>query len=307
MVTIDYNKIRNNILNLKKNNDLILVVKDNAYGFGIKPVVKIAQELNIHKFAVKSIEEGILVRKLDRMALVLILGKLKKVHFNTLKVYNLTPTINDYDDYIFYKENKIACHLEIDLGMNRFGMKNNYLAIINDSIVKAIYGHIYNDNYTNINKIKKIANNYLKDYHVGGSCVINKVEGTIRVGKAIYEHCLAFKGRIVNIKSLEEKETVGYDGHYTARNNCLIGVCDIGYSNGLKLFFHGRVFINDNYYQCVGKCCMDQCFILIDDKVKIGDEVEFFGDKINEDEFIVQNSMSKYEMFLQINNQAILT
>mgnify|MGYP003323064015 CR=1 FL=1 len=45
---------------------------------------------------------------------------------------------------------------------------------------------------------------------------------------------------------------------------------------------------------------MDQCFILIDEHVKIGDKVEFFGEKITEDEFILKNNISKYELFLQI-------
>ncbi len=50
---------------------------------------------------------------------------------------------------------------------------------------------------------------------------------------------------------------------------------------------------------------MDHCFILIDDNVKILDEVEFFGKTIPEDEFIKQNRMTKYEMFLQINKQGL--
>ena len=77
--------------------------------------------------------------------------------------------------------------------------------------------------------------------------------------------------------------------------------CDIGYSNGLNVFFDGRVYINNKYYKCVGKCCMDQCFIVIDNNVKLYDVVEFVGDNIGEEEFILSNKMTKYEFFLNIN------
>lgn len=50
---------------------------------------------------------------------------------------------------------------------------------------------------------------------------------------------------------------------------------------------------------------MDQCFILVDEDVKLGDEVEFFGKTISEDEFIKSNRMTKHEMFLKINHQEL--
>ena len=71
------------------------------------------------------------------------------------------------------------------------------------------------------------------------------------------------------------------------------------------MFYQGSVCIHGAYYSVIGKCCMDHCFILIDDNVKILDEVEFFGKTIPEDEFIKQNRMTKYEMFLQINKQGL--
>ena len=80
----------------------------------------------------------------------------------------------------------------------------------------------------------------------------------------------------------------------------IVGVCDIGYVNGLNRFYNGDVFINGRYYPVIGKCCMDQCFILIDSLVNIGDDVEFYGDNISEDLFIMKNNMTKYELYLHI-------
>lgn len=295
-----------NIRKIQKTNPIMLVVKDNAYGFGISSIVPIARKLRVKDFAVKSISEGKLVKNIAKEANVLVLGKIKKTELFDIKKYGLIPTINDYDDYILFKENKIPCHLAIDTGMNRFGMKSGYLAIINDSIVRAIYTHCYNDqNKYKIKFMERLSRDYLKPLHIGGSIAYGQTNQMLRVGKMIYENSLYFYGHIVNIKKLAKGETIGYDGLYEAPQEQRIGICNIGYSDGLNLFYHGNVQIRNRYYSVVGKCCMDQCFILIDDYVMLEDEVEFFGNQILEDQFIEQNQMTKYEMFLQINQQGL--
>lgn len=298
--------IRQNIRKILKTNSVMLVVKDDAYGFGISTMIKLAKELYVKDFAVKSIEEGILVKNLYPEANVLILGKIRKSDLQHIKAYKLLPTINDYDDFVLFKENKIPCHLAIDTGMNRFGIKSGYLAIINDHIVKAIYTHCYDKhNRHKIKFMERLAKDYMKPLHIGGSIAYGQTSEMLRVGKMVYEHALEFYGRIVNIKPLTKGETAGYDGFYEASGDVTLGICDIGYSDGLSLFYHGSVRIKNTYYSVVGRCCMDQCFILIDDKVEIGDEVEFFGRTIPEEEFIKHNGMTIYEMFLQINQQRL--
>ena len=43
---------------------------------------------------------------------------------------------------------------------------------------------------------------------------------------------------------------------------------------------------------------MDQCFIKIDDKIKLGDTVEFIGKNISLDTFSKDNNMLVYETLL---------
>ncbi|MDE7214100.1 MAG: alanine racemase, partial [Anaeroplasmataceae bacterium] len=63
--------LEQNIRNILKTNQLMLVVKDDAYGFGIDRVVPLARRLRVRDFAVKSIEEGKLVKSLYPEANVL--------------------------------------------------------------------------------------------------------------------------------------------------------------------------------------------------------------------------------------------
>lgn len=268
--------IKNNLKTILKTNPIMLVVKDNAYGFGICNIASIAKALHIRDFAVKSISEGIFLRSLYKEANILILGKIKPTELEEIKKYNLMPTINDYDDFILFKENRIPCHLAIDTGMNRFGMKSGYLAIINDSIVQAIYTHCYNeDNKGKIKVLERLSKDYLKPVHIGGSIAYQQTKEMLRIGRIAYENALYFYGHIVNIKYLNKGETLGYDGLYEAQGKTIIGICNIGYSDGLNLFYHGNVCIKGKYYSVIGKCCMDHCFILIDENVKLFDEVEF--------------------------------
>ena len=303
MRLINESIIKSNIERLKEKNEIMLVVKDNAYGFGICRVVNIARQLGVNDYAVKNINEAIVVRTINKNANILLLGKSRKSWIEEIKKYKIMPTINDFDDYLLFKDHKIKSHLAIDIGMNRFGMKDGYLGIINDDIVDSIYVHVYSkESFSKIKEIEDLANKYNKKIHIGGSNIIGRTHNKIRVGRAIYQGALSLIGEIVNIKKIVNGESVGYDSYFSTTKEEIIGVCDIGYSNGLNLFFNGRVKINGNYYQCVGKCCMDQSFIIIDNNVKIGDKVEFFGREILEEEFLLHNNETRYEMYLNINS-----
>ena len=139
VLVIDELRIIENINRIKQTNEIIMVLKDNAYGIGICRMINIAKKCNINFFAVKNIDEAIFVKALYNDSRVLLLGKANKKEIEKIIKYHIIPTINDYTDYLLFKENNIKSHLEIDIGMNRFGIKNNYLAIINDNIITDIY------------------------------------------------------------------------------------------------------------------------------------------------------------------------
>lgn len=49
----------------------------------------------------------------------------------------------------------------------------------------------------------------------------------------------------------------------------------IGYADGLIRKNQGRkVYINDSYFEIVGRVCMDQTMVRVDERVKAGDKVE---------------------------------
>lgn len=301
MKQINQDKIKLNLQHILATNKILWVLKDNAYGFGAEEMLSIAKEVGIFHFAVRSVEEGIYIKKYYPEAEVLVFGKIRH-QIALLKKHGLIGTINDFEDYLLFKEYRIRAHLAIDVGMNRFGMKSGYLAVINDPLIEAIYIHLFrsSDVEQHIAFIEDLAKRYHKHCHIGGSIAYGRTKECLRIGEIIYEHVLRLDGSIVNIKKVQAGEGVGYDSCFSATKEQLIGVCDIGYVNGLRLFYKGKVVIRNQYYQVVGRCCMDQCFIVIDERVKIGDKVEFFGSMISEEEFCHENNMTKYELFLKI-------
>lgn len=294
-----------NLKKILKTNRLIWVCKDNAYGFGIDAMLDLAKRVQIHFFAVKSIEEGIFIRKKEPESQILILGKRSPSEMSELQKYQLIPTINDEADFNLFQAYDIPSHVAIDTGMNRFGIKNKFLELLYADCVQEIYTHIADEKRCDsaIHTIEKLSELCHKECHIGGSIAYGKTSKQLRIGKLIYDGATYFYGHIVNIKLVKKGESVGYDGMYTAPKDELVGVCDIGYVDGLNLYYHGFVSIRNNKYQCIGRCCMDQCFILIDSDVKIGDEVEFFGCVIDEKEFIKENGMTLYELYLAMGHQ----
>lgn len=124
----------------------------------------------------------------------------------------------------------------------------------------------------------------------------------IRFGKAIYTNAVSLMGKIVSFKTLKRGNALGYDGQFVASEDTLIGICNIGYVNGLERSSSSDayVYIKGRKYKIVGNKCMDQCFILVDGTIKINDNVEFLGKNIGLAEFSKMNHRNSYEMLLNI-------
>ena len=62
MKVINETVLLNNIKRLQKTNPLMLVVKDDAYGFGMNRLVLIGEKLNITSYGVRHFEEAVRLR-----------------------------------------------------------------------------------------------------------------------------------------------------------------------------------------------------------------------------------------------------
>jgi len=97
---------------------------------------------------------------------------------------------------------------------------------------------------------------------------------------------MTLKSRISHFRELQKKESVSYNGTWTAQRESLIGVIQIGYADGMRRNFSNgtQVLVNGLRAPIIGVICMDSLMIdLTDIKSQIKsepvlNEVVFWGD-----------------------------
>ncbi|GAA7088218.1 alanine racemase [Helicobacter pylori] len=98
----------------------------------------------------------------------------------------------------------------------------------------------------------------------------------------ILKNVISLKAQIVQIRSVKKGEFIGYGEHFYTNEETLVGVLALGYADGLMRALGNRiqVTINNQLAPLIGKVCMDQCFVKLNNiEAKEGDEVILFGDK----------------------------
>ncbi|GAA8669200.1 alanine racemase [Helicobacter pylori] len=100
--------------------------------------------------------------------------------------------------------------------------------------------------------------------------------------QTILKNVISLKAQIVQIKRVKKGEFIGYGEHFYTNEETLVGVLALGYADGLVRALGNRiqVAINNQLAPLIGKVCMDQCFVKLNNiEAKEGDEVILFGDK----------------------------
>lgn len=127
-------------------------------------------------------------------------------------------------------------------------------------------------NYTGVKgKLRKLKRNYLiKKY---------SISKTYDTYFSNVKPCFKLISKIIEIKSVNKNEYVGYGLNFKTNGSCKIAIIPIGYADGLSLSNTGRyITINDDKYKIVGSINMKMITVLVDDKVKVGDLATIVGD-----------------------------
>lgn len=338
----NYNII--NIKNIKENINLIkkkynqyeyymAVVKANCYGFGYKEVCK-RIENQISYFVVTTLDEAINLRKITKKP-ILCLGIIDNENLEICVKNNITITIPNYEylkNIDINKLKKIKVHIKINTGMNRLGIKTieefnntyNYL-ISNNIIIEGMYTHIYNasNKLTSNNQVKRfedITKNInlknIKIVHLFASDATKNIQkpvyaNGIRMGINMYGlgeekllSCFQVKSKITQINELQQGETLGYNGTFTANERTKIAVIPLGYYNGITRNYKGMyVYIKNKKYEIVGNICMNMMFIKVDDTVKVGDTVYVIKDNNHIRDIAKHTNTITYEIICNIDNK----
>lgn len=92
---------------------------------------------------------------------------------------------------------------------------------------------------------------------------------------------MTWKSKVAFLKELDENEAISYGCTYKTSKKAKIATIPVGYADGYsrRLSNKGRVIINGEYADIVGRVCMDQFMVDVTHipDVKLGDEVILIG------------------------------
>ena len=188
---INFSYLKNNIESIRKiisdKLDICCVVKANAYGFGVLNISKYLASIGIKYFAVATLEEALEIRKSEKVPVeIIILSWTPVSEKETLIKNNLTQTLIDYEyaKKLNDQPGKVKCHIKIDSGMNRFGLKIKDIEKIKEIYrmqnlnVLGIFSHL-----CRVREFGDEPNNYTRIQINNFDKIVEKLEkGGIKVG-----------------------------------------------------------------------------------------------------------------------------
>lgn len=127
-VEIDLSQIKRNYLiyknSLKKNADIMAVIKADAYGHNDVQVARMLEGCGVRYFAVSNIDEAVGLRDAGINGDILILGYSSPYYCRTLYERNLTQSVvsEEYAKALYESGFAVKCQIAIDTGMNRIGL-----------------------------------------------------------------------------------------------------------------------------------------------------------------------------------------
>ena len=162
------------IQKLTNNNNIIAVVKGNAYGHGVLDILPTLIKNNINRVGVATLDEAIEIRNKFENISILIMGSTSVHLTDKLLEYDIEQTVFNYDNIIemstIAKENNklLKIHIKIDTGMNRLGFtideieKIINIYSINNLNIIGIFSHFSSSDYYDKTYSKQQFNKYLQ-------------------------------------------------------------------------------------------------------------------------------------------------
>ncbi len=119
---------------------------------------------------------------------------------------------------------------------------------------------------------------------------------------------MTLKSTISHVKTLPPGRGISYGQKYETSEYTQIATLPIGYADGFTRMLSGKaeVKIENHLVPVVGRICMDQCMIKVQDiNVNVGDEVKIFGedDDIKIERFAEALGTINYEMLCMVSRR----
>lgn len=326
------------------------VVKADAYGCGLTPVTKALSKVGCKTFFVATLDEARAAREAAPNAVIYVLDGFFSGTGDTFAKLDCRPVIGDpgelaeWDVYRLQTGWKGDCAIHIDTGMNRLGFAMAEAQSLLPRIrrgehgVSLVMSHLISaellgetSNGRQVGAFREIASQF-----TGVPASLSNSSGIflgsqfhfdmVRPGAALYGvnptpeadtpmHAVVdLKVRVVQIRKVEEGQTVGYGGIWTARRPTKLAVVAAGYADGYFRLAGGsdgtrsaEVLVGGQRCPIAGRISMDLMAVDITDlppnAIKRGGMVTLLGDSITVDELAHHCGTIGYEVLTNLGKR----
>src|SRR6266404_2591979 len=312
-IEIDLKQLKRNfqlIMQDKPEVQLVSVVKDEGYGHGAVQVAQVALDCGAALLGLVTLDEALALRARNIQAPVLLLGDREEKELPWCLEHNLTccvsepHTVKKLGQLAARAGKRIAIHLKVNTGMNRYGIRwdqaGQLLELIGSTkslVLEGVLSHFAQSDETDkgfallqLERFREVLRNIeeaglrVKLRHLcnsGGFLDLPQAHfDMVRLGilpMGVYpssvcrripgiESVMAVKARIAAIQKLEPGDSVGYGMRYTAASPRRLTVLPIGYGDGFpRVRNQGCALIHGRRAPLIGGVAMDAAMCDITD------------------------------------------
>jgi alanine racemase len=319
-------------------------VKADAYGLGAAQVAPALLQAGCRSFFVAHLSEGLALRPLLPGAMLAVLHGLLPGEAGEFVAHDLLPVLTSLGDAQLWRAEakrqgrKLPAILHADTGMSRLGMPPAEIAAIahDPTLLEGIgvvilLSHLISSERpeaeTNFAQLQRF--NALRGKFPGVKTSLANSSGMFlglsfftdlaRPGAALYglnptpgaanpmRPVVRLTARILQIRTIEAGETVGYNATWTAPRRSRIATVAAGYADGLPraLSNRGTARFDGHPVPLVGRVSMDLATFDVTDhpKAKAGDSLELIGPAHDADALAAEAGTNGYEILTSLGRR----
>lgn len=319
--------------------NVMAVVKANAYGHGVQNVITALEVLNPTFYGVANVAEAREVNAFLPNARIYILGAANPTEYREIVESGYTACASNLKELEIYgalaqsAQIVLKIHLALDTGMGRGGFlpEGEFSAALRFSHpnleIEGIGSHLpvadEDEEFTiaQFKEFEKHAPASLKYRHLANSAGIlhyrSESCNLIRPGLMLYgssplpeyqsqlRPVMRLFSRISLLRDVPAGKGISYGRTFITVRDSKVAVIGVGYADGVKRSLSGKeahVYINGEHAPIIGRITMDQIMVDVTDlkQVETGDLVEIFGENILVHEIADKADTISWEVFTGI-------
>jgi len=310
---------------------LLPMVKADAYGLGAVPVARALERLDPWGFGVATVEEGEELRAAGVTRPIVVFTPLLVDDLGAAERARLTPSLGTRETILAWRATGLPWQLAIDTGMSRAGVQWNELDSIVDLLAsppEGAFTHFHSADLADESRAtqedrfnRAIATLPVRPamLHAENSSAVERrgkspwtvarpgifLYGvSIGVASGLAPRAVAsVRARVVDLRVIEDGETVSYGATYRAVGRRRIATLGIGYADGYRRVLGNRAvaLMGGRRAPVVGVVTMDMTMLDVTDvPCSMGDVATLIGrdgaDEITVSELAAFGGLSPYEV-----------